>query len=295
MPSFYMGFMAIFKQLLLKCGLQLFFFVASAAGLLFVLPSLGADPPKTNGELMAPTFTIKIIGEKKHDPRIFTQALFFDHGLLYESSGLYGRSAFYVWDFTGDPKLLKAVSLPLHVFAEGATMAEGHIYLLSWREGGGFMLDSETLQEKGRFTYQGEGWGLCYDGQYLWRSDGSFRLWRHQLGDFAQIGEPLLVKDGQRPVPLLNELEYDHQSGLIIANVFMSTKICAIDPATGQVKFWLDAQSLLNNDVVADVPSWAGTADAVLNGLALAEDGQSMWLSGKLWNRLYQIKWPPQD
>ncbi len=295
MPLFCMEFMAIFRQLLRKCGLLSFCFAAFIVNALFVIPSLAAGLPKADVELMAPTFTIKIIGEKTHDSRIFTQALFFDQGLLYESSGLYGRSAFYVWDFSEEPKLLKAVSLPAHVFAEGATMAEGHIYLLSWREGGGFVLDPETLKETGRFTYQGEGWGLCFDGRYLWRSDGSFRLWRHQLNNFAQVGDPLLVKDGERPVPLLNELEYDPQSGFIIANIFMSTKICAIDPNTGQVKFWLDAKNLLNSEVVADVPSWAGAADAVLNGLALAEDGQSMWLSGKLWNRIYQIKWPPQD
>ncbi len=243
----------------------------------------------------APLRPLVLLNSRLHSTESYTQGLFFHGGYLYESSGLYGRSALAKWRFAPDrpAEMTRRRPLPDRYFAEGATLAEGEIYLLTWREERGFVLDPATLMVKREFSYAGEGWGLAWDGTRLWRSDGSARLHPHRAGDFAMNGEPLTVRDEGREVPLLNELEWDPQTGLMLANVYGSDLVAAIDLADGRVRFWLDARPLRELVIKEGLPDTGQPSDVVLNGLAL--DGRSLWLTGKFWPRLYQVAWPPQE
>jgi glutamine cyclotransferase len=192
----------------------------------------------------APVLEPRLLNIRPHDPGRYTQGLFIRDGAWFGSSGGFGVSA-----FTREPKGLDGsgagrLRLPADCFAEGAAWAEGEIYLLTWRNQRGFVLDPESLVVKREFAYSGEGWGLAWDGRRLWRSDGSDRLHPHQPGDFAPAGPPLLVRDNRAAVDNLNELEWDPATGLMLANVYGQDRVAAIDLADGTIRFWLDAAPL---------------------------------------------------
>jgi|GEM_PF-813110 Glutamine cyclotransferase len=259
--------------------------------LIFVTLLWLAPPPLR----AAPILPLSLKNSRPHDAAVYTQGLFFHGGHLYESAGLYGRSALSKWSFDPGrpPARLLRRDLPAKFFAEGAEAAKGEIYLLTWREQTGFVLDPDTLMIKRRFSYLGEGWGLAWDGQRLWRSDGSAHLYPHQAGDFAPAGEPLTVTDEGREIDRLNELEWDPHSGLMLANVYGEDLVAAIDLRDGQVRCWLDGRPLRALAQAAGLKNTGNPMDTVLNGLAL--DGTSLWLTGKYWPRLYQVDWPPAD
>lgn len=242
----------------------------------------------------APVLAAKVLESRLHPSDCYTQGLFFFGGDLYESCGRYGHSSLNRWSFpagrAGD--LLRQLRLPDTVFAEGAAAAHGEIYVLSWREGLGFVLAPGSLMFLRDFSYSGEGWGLTWDGERLWRSDGSARLYPHRPGDFAPAGEALVVRDVEHGLEVehLNELEWDEASGLILANIYGEDLVAAIDPADGRVSFWLDARPL-RALLGPDLAGRATPMDSVLNGLALA--GGELWLTGKLWPAMYRIAWPP--
>ncbi|MDR1922303.1 MAG: glutaminyl-peptide cyclotransferase, partial [Candidatus Adiutrix sp.] len=199
------------------------------------------------------------------------------------------------WSFGALPASApqQAFRPPGHFFAEGAALAEGEIYLLTWRNETVFVLNPDDLTPARRLSYDGEGWGLGWDGGRLWRSDGSAFLRPHRPGDFAPAGAALRVHDDGREVRGLNELEWDPATGLMLANVYESDLVAAIDLSDGRVRFWLDAAPLRRLAERDGLDRRLAPADVVLNGLALAPDGQSLWLTGKFWPRLYQIAWPP--
>ena len=258
--------------------------------LILIVAALGQAAPAA-GE--APVLPLSLLNSRPHQADSYTQGLFFYQGRLYESSGLYGRSAVSMWAFGlgASPEPLKRAPLDDRYFAEGACQAEGDIYLLTWQERTGFILSAEDLGLKGRFGYEGQGWGLSFDGRKLWRSDGTARLFPHRPGDFGPDGDPLTVRDGGREVDQLNELEWDPATGLMLANVYGSDRVAAIDLSSGLVRFWLEAAPLRRLAVKDGLTETGNPLDTVLNGLAL--DGSSLWLTGKLWPRLYQVAWPP--
>lgn len=241
----------------------------------------------------APLLALELTEARPHDPGHYTQGLFFYRDRLFESAGHYGLSRLAKYDFTKGrpPELIKKYDLAERYFAEGAAVAEDEIYLLTWREQTGFVFDPATLMLKRRFVYNGEGWGLAWDGVRLWRSDGSCRLFPHRAGDFAPDGLPVTVKDGDQEIDSLNELEWDPITGLMLANVYGRDLVAAIGLADGQVRFWLDARPLRGLAEKAGLSGAGLPFDAVLNGLAL--DGDGLWLTGKLWPRLYRAVWPP--
>jgi glutamine cyclotransferase len=219
---------------------------------------------------------------------IFTQGLFFKEGELYESQGLYGRSAIRRWklqDNSPDLSLLDYKALPKEIFAEGAVFWQGFIWVLTWKEGAVLRLDPEDLSLKPPMFYRGEGWGLCHDGERFWRSDGSDRLYAHKGPDFLPEGEPLRVMEGQKPVRDLNELEWHKGLGLILANIWHKPLVAAIRPQDGQVAFYLDLGALPE-------VSRPRNYEAVANGLALDDKGR-LFVTGKYWPRLYQVAWDP--
>lgn len=254
----------------------------------------------------APVLLPRVLDTFPHNPGHFTQGLAFHRDLLIESSGLYGASLLAVKDPVSG-EILREKRLPASVFAEGCAVAGEYIVLLSWREETAFILASGTLEEKARFFYPGEGWGLAYDGERLIRSDGTDTLYFHAPPDTRDAhGDALgslAVRDGETAVTRLNELEWCPEEGLLLANIWLETRIAAIDPDTGQVRFWLDIADLVPgpvSELASELaPQVVGgrmvTPDEMTaNGLALAPDGKSLWLTGKCWPRMFRIAWPPE-
>jgi glutamine cyclotransferase len=167
------------------------------------------------------------------------------------------------------------------LFAEGLALADGRLVQLTWREGRALLWDPERLTVRGEFRYEGEGWGLCYDGRQLVMSDGSNRLVRRDVRTFDPIGE-IAVRSPEGPVYQLNELEC--VGNAIYANVWQTSRIARIDASTGNVTAWIEAAGLLTAEEAA-------RAD-VLNGIARLPSGRFV-LTGKLWPRAFEVEFVP--
>ena len=251
-------------------------------------------PARAGAAEAAPVLDIRLLNIRPHDPGRHTQGLFIREGVWYESSGGFGVSALFRESPAppGSPARGRLWRLPPDCFAEGAVWAEDEIYLLTWRNRRGFVLEPAGLEVKREFAYTGEGWGLAWDGRRLWRSDGSHRLYPHAAGDFAPAGEPLAVRDGETAVELINELEWDPATGLMLANIYGLDRVAAIDLNDGAVRFWLEAAPLRALAVQRGLVS-PPSLDTALNGLA--RDGPTLWLTGKSWPLYFQIAWPPEE
>jgi glutamine cyclotransferase len=228
----------------------------------------------------APVHGFKVVRSYPHDRQAFTQGLEFVDGVLYESTGMNGRSGIRKVNLaTGE--VLQVQPLDAAYFGEGITVWKNRIVQLTWQSGMGFVYDRQTLQQQRSFPYTGEGWGLTHDGTRLIMSDGSdsgtLRLLDPET--LRQVGT-LAVKDGGRPVARLNELEY--VKGEIFANVWQSERVAVISPSTGRVTAWIDLQGLLDPRERAGVD--------VLNGIAYDAKGDRLFVTGKLWPRVFEIQ-----
>lgn len=209
----------------------------------------------------------------------FTQGLVYHDGRLYESTGLYGQSTVTVYDFE-DYSLVARIEMDKNYFGEGLALAGGALVQLTWREQIGFVYDADTLERRGRFEYQGEGWGLTYDGTHLIMSNGSDELyWRDPVG--YGIERRVAVRHGGRPVGYLNELEYI--DGRVYANVWRTDRIVIIDPETGHVAGEIDLRP------IADRYRDKGKEVGVLNGIAWDSENERLFITGKHWPHLYHI------
>lgn len=225
----------------------------------------------------SPRHRCKITRTFPHDPRAFTQGLLFLDGKLYESTGLYGRSSIRRVDLASGA-VEAEVRLPADVFAEGLARVGNRLIQLTWKEGRAFVWDLSTLHKLSEFSYDGEGWGLCYDGRRLVMSDGSEKLTFRNSATFAVEGE-LRVRRGSSPLRNLNELECTAAG--IYANVWQDNHIARIDPGSGAVIQWIEADGLLD-------PSEAAGTD-VLNGIAEMNTTGHLLLTGKLWPHIYEV------
>ncbi|MBX3010360.1 MAG: glutaminyl-peptide cyclotransferase [Caldilineaceae bacterium] len=229
-------------------------------------------------------YTYEVVQSFPHDPQAFTQGLLFDEGLLYEGTGLYGRSSLRRVDLTSGT-VLTTVTLPERFFGEGITIVGDQLYQLTWREQTGFIYDKTTFKLLQEFTYPTEGWGITFDGTRLIMSDGTARLYFWDPVTLADVGF-LDVYDDQGPVTQLNELEYIE--GEIFANIWQTDRIARIDPSSGAVVGWIDLTGLL--------PEAERTvATDVLNGIAYLPAEKQLFVTGKLWPRLFEIRLIPQD
>lgn len=236
-------------------------------------------------DLLDPSRTVRLVPEVvstvAHDPTAFTQGLEHHDGFLLESTGGYGTSDRRRVDpDTGE--VASRVALPPTQFGEGLTVADGRLIQLTWREGVAHIADPGTLQATAQWTYATEGWGICFDGERLAMSDGSASVVFRHRHTFEPVGTVEVTLDG-RPLGLLNELEC--ADGLIWANVWLSTDIVAIEPATGEVRAVVDAAAL--------VPQGLDDEDAVLNGIARRPGTDTFWVTGKLWPVLYEVRLVP--
>jgi glutamine cyclotransferase len=226
--------------------------------------------------------TYRVVHSYPHDPQAFTQGLVFVDGHLYESTGLNGRSSLRMVDLeTG--RILQRLDVPAKYFAEGLAPWGSNLVQLTWQNHVVFVYDRFSFRLLRTLDYPGEGWGLTTDGKSLILSDGSATL--HFL-DPATLHEirRISVTSGGAPVTQLNELEYIH--GQVYANIWYSDRIARISPTTGRVLGWIDLSGLLPADQQAG-------RDAVLNGIAYDEAHDRVFVTGKLWPRLFEIKIVP--
>jgi glutaminyl-peptide cyclotransferase len=223
------------------------------------------------------TFGYQVVNTFPHDPGAFTQGLVFHEGVLLESTGKYGEPTLRRVDIeTG--RVVQSHSLAPDLFGEGITVFGKRIYQLTWRSGLAIVYDHQTFEELGRLRYEGEGWGLTNDGTHLIMSDGSATLRFVDPEDFRVVRR-LLVHSRGRRLNRLNELQYIH--GQIYANVWYRDEIARISPETGEVTGWIDLRTL-----------WPNRRDreAVLNGIAYDAERDRLFVTGKNWPRLYEIR-----
>lgn len=250
----------------------------------------GGEGSNTSGEGTEPEpvkpdlYTFQVVAEYDHDKLAFTQGLFFHNGFLYESTGRNGTSTMRKVELETGQVLEPKVRLPFDEFGEGACLHQGRVYQITWKQGRGYVYDPETLQELYQFNYPGEGWGLTSNGADLFMSDGSAYIRRFRLdGDRFQLINRLRVTDGEERISNLNELEW--VGGEIWANIWKDDRIARIDPETGDVVGWLEMTGLQPTP-----PSPPFNPENVLNGIAYDSDTGRIFVTGKLWPKLYEIQ-----
>jgi glutamine cyclotransferase len=229
----------------------------------------------------AASLRFKVVRTFPHDPRAFTQGLLFFEGKFYESTGLYGRSSLRRVD-PDSGVVERAVDLPASLFGEGVARVGGRLVQLTWQNKRALVWNLATLSKEREISYQGEGWGLCFDGRHLIMSDGSATLVLRDPEGFAKVSEVVVRRAGQ-PLRNLNELEC--VEGMVYANVWQDSHIARIDARTGDVTGWIDASGLL-------APEEARVAD-VLNGIAYLPATGHLVVTGKLWPRIFEVEIVP--
>jgi glutamine cyclotransferase len=238
--------------------------------------SLEAGAPQDD-RAGAPIMSYQLVACYPHDEKAFTQGLIYRGGVLYESTGLNGESTLRrVRLETGE--VLEQRRLNRRYFAEGLAEHAGELFQLTWDSGVAFVHDARTLELRRTLRYRGEGWGLTSDGAHLIMSDGSDTLRFLDPATFAVTGR-VRVRDAGRRVERLNELEFIN--GFVLANVWLTDRIAVIEPISGAVTAWLDLGDL--------VPIPSGATNAVLNGIAWDDQAKRLFVTGKLWPRLYEI------
>ena len=232
-----------------------------------------------------PEYTYKVVHTYPHDPKAFTQGLAIENGILYEGTGLYGKSSLRRVDLhTGD--ILQNHNLPSTLFGEGITVKGNRVIQLTWKSKFGLVYDKNTFELLQVFKYEGEGWGITHDESSLIMSDGSETI-KFLDPETFQEKRRIQVMDEQGLVTALNELEY--VNGSIYANIWKSDRIAIIDPQTGKVTGWIDLAGILNGNRKAK-----GKSD-VLNGIAYDPYSNALYVTGKLWPKIFQVEVVPQQ
>jgi glutamine cyclotransferase len=235
----------------------------------------------TAAQAAIPVYGFMVKNTYPHDPQAFTQGLSIRDGVLYETTGMNGRSSLRKVELaTG--KVLQKKDLASEFFGEGSALVGQEIVGLTWTSHVGFVYDARTFALKRRFNYAGEGWGLASDAGHMYMSDGSAEI---------RVLDPKTMEEQRRirvtaegkPITQLNELEV--VDGQLFANVWGTDVIARIDPASGNVVGWIDLTGLLP-------PDKRGTAsvDAVLNGIAYDSKHKRLYVTGKLWPKLFEIE-----
>jgi len=226
-----------------------------------------------------PSYTFSIVRSYPHDRGAFIQGLIVRNGFFYEGTGLNGKSGIRkVKIETGE--VLQTKPLGAEYFGEGITEWKGSIVQLTWQSEIGFVYDMNTFDRTKTWSYKGEGWGLTHDGTRLIMSDGTSQLRFLDPVTFKETGR-ITVRDQRGPVQSLNELEY--VKGEIYANIWQTDRIARISSTDGRVVGWIDLSGLLS-------AAERGTPDAVLNGIAYDAAGDRLFVTGKLWPRVFEIK-----
>lgn len=241
-------------------------------------PSTGPATTTVTAAPQTPAYSYEVVATYPHDPKAYTQGLLIQDGQLWESTGQEGTSWVRKVDLaTG--AVQQQHDIDPQYFGEGIVVWDDRIVTLTWRHQKGFILDKETLAQEGEWTYQGEGWGLTRDDSVIYMSDGTHQIRKLDPNTLQETGRIDVTMNGQ-PVAKLNELEFI--KGEIWANVFETDRIVRIDPATGKVNAVLLLRNLLT-------PEERRQTD-VLNGIAWDKANDKIYVTGKLWPKLFEIK-----
>ncbi len=227
-------------------------------------------------------YTYTILEEYPHDSEAYTQGLEFINDTLYESTGQYKKSSLRKTDYkTG--QVLKQVPLADAYFAEGLTILNGKIYQLTWREKTGFIYDLKTLEKTGSFIYGKslEGWGLCQDGERIYKSDGTQKIWTLNANTLAEE-DYIEIYTNTSKIKSVNELEW--VDGKIYANIYLKDAIAIVDPSNGAVEGVIDLTTLKEKVSVKN------PEDEVLNGIAYKGEANILYITGKNWDKLFKVE-----
>jgi glutamine cyclotransferase len=262
------------KKLLVVTVVVLLVVIVSLIGILVVLSNNG----NTISNTVTMQYTYSIVHTYPHDINAFTEGLVYADGYLFESSGLYGNSTLRRVDLSSG-NVLQEISLGSQYFGEGITIVNNTIVQLTWREHVGFVYDKTSFALLRNFTYPTEGWGLTYNGTHLMMSDGSDNLYFLDPSTLQRVGQ-VQVHDGNSSVDKINELEY--VNGDVYANIFLQQEIAIINPQTGQVKAWISLRGIQDTS--------GFSSEMVLNGIAYDAQNNRLFVTGKDWPSLFEIK-----
>jgi glutamine cyclotransferase len=238
-------------------------------------------PPRAHAT--PPEYTFAIVRTFPHDATAFTQGLAYRDGFLYEGTGLKGRSSLRkVRLETGE--VVQRVDLAPEFFGEGITLIGNKIVQLTWQSQTGFVYSLSDFSLLRRFSYAGEGWGVATNGQDIFMSDGTADI---RVLDGSTLAERrrFTVRDGSKPIDQLNELEF--VEGAIFANIWQTDRIARISPQSGEVIGWIDLKGLLS-------PVYRLESGAVLNGIAYDATRKRLFVTGKLWPNVFEIRLVPK-
>lgn len=257
-----------------------------AATLILLAAAAGCDAPRVDATAASPVaasppparLTYRLVATYPHDPRAFTQGLLWHGGRLFESTGVLGHSTLREVELASG-KVLRSVSLSPNEFGEGLALAGDRLVQLTWQNGRAHVWDRDSFSHLAEHAFDGEGWGLTFDGKELIQSDGSSQLAFRSPATFSVTRRLAVTREG-RPQFYLNELDF--AAGAIWANVWISDEIVRIDPTTGEVTGVLDVQNLLT-------PAEAANAD-VLNGIAWDTEKNLLYATGKDWPKLFALE-----
>lgn len=238
-----------------------------------------------------PVYTYEIVNTFKHDSQAFTEGLFFHNGFLYESTGQEGKSDLRKVELESG-KIVQQFKLSPESFGEGTTILNDKIYQLTWQEHRAFVYEAETFKLLKQFEYAGDGWGLTNDGKNLYMTDSSYIIRVVDPDNFATIRTLPVFDEAGKPLFKINELEFI--KGEIWANVWHSEEIgkpnhiARIDPNSGKLLGWIDLGGISPDDVKRD-------EENTLNGIAYDAGGDRIFVTGKNWKKLFEIKVKPKQ
>lgn len=249
----------------------------------FLILSSSIFNPTYSEEKQCATVNFCLVNIYPHDPKAFTQGLIYHQGVLYESTGLRGRSSLRKVALTTG-EVLQIKELDKKYFGEGLTLWQEQLIQLTWRSNQGFVYQRENFEVLETFSYPTEGWGLTHDGKQLIMSDGTDKLYFLEPTTFKRLGSiaVFFMTDDKKkqPVKYLNELEYIKNE--IWANIWYQDVIARISPQTGEILGWLDLAPLRT---IAKIPK-----KNVLNGIAYDKSQKRIFVTGKLWPKLFEIQ-----
>ena len=268
--------------------------------LFFGIAAMGCGGPAANNGNRAgantsptpalPEYTAEVVNKFPHDPNAFTQGLVFHDGFLYEGTGGKEGDGHYSWlrkvELTTG-KVLQQHNLSRDYFGEGIAILNDKIYQITWQEGTAFVYNLTDLKPIQQFRYSGDGWGLTHDGTNLYMSDGTHVIRVVEPEEFKTVRTMVVNDERGRPLMRLNELEW--VKGELWANVWQSDVIYRIDPANGKVLGKVDLKP------IAVEARKAGRRAEVLNGIAYDEAGDRVFVTGKFWPTLYEIRVNPKN